>query len=329
MENFSNTSRSSSSAQESCDENYDWVHNENFPLKYKFYYLEYPLNSWKDILYDQKNIQINDEGLYYQDVVNKILGKDIFKNCNFCEEKHGVINFNFESIYKTNLNKKISPDFYVHKIKIDEFYQILNEREYMMILKNNKIPKNTKFISILGEIKSSYSFSHLPYDRQRNKYKEFINLVNSKETNEFVILMYVYDQSFNFFQKDSVEKPKYFYPIIYGYIPKIYRENCYHNNYNELIEQLKSNKKKIDIKQTKFKRKRRELEQYLEEIEKKYKLVIEENKKLKSENNSLVEEIKKLKSENNSLVEEIKKLKNDRWYLYFFLFLILIISYFL
>ena len=302
MENFSNTSRSSSSAQESCDENYDWVRDKNFPLKYKLYYLEYPLNSWKDILYDQKNIQINDEGLYYQDVVNKILGKDIFKNCNFCEEKHGVINFNFESIYKTNLNKKISPDFYVHKIKKDEFYQILNEREYMMILKNDKIPKNTKFISILGEIKSSYSFSHLPYDRQRNKYKEFINLVNSKETNEFVILMYVYDQSFNFFQKDLDEKPKYFYPIIYGYIPKIYRENCY-QNYNELIEQLKSNKKKIDFKQTKFKRKRKELEQYIEEMDKKYKLS----------------------------VEEIKKLKNDRWYLYlyFFLILILIIAYFL
>lgn len=233
-------------------------------------------------------------------MVNKILRKDIFKDCNFYEEKHGAITFNFESIYKTNLKKKISPDFYVHKIEKDEFYQILNEREYMMILKNDKIPKNTKFISILGEIKSSYSFSHLPLDRQRNKYKEFINLVNSKKTNEFVILMYVYDQSFNFFQKDLDEKPKYFYPIIYGYIPKIYRENCY-QNYNELIEQLKSNKKKIDFKQTKFKRKRKELEQYIEEMDKKYKLS----------------------------VEEIKKLKNDRWYLYFFLILILIIAYFL
>ena len=316
MENFSNISRSSSSAQESCDENYDWVHDKNFPLKYKLNYLKYPLNSWKDILYDQKNIQINDEGLYYQDVVNKILRKDIFKDCNFYEEKHGAITFNFESIYKTNSNKKISPDFYVHKIEKDEFYQILNEREYMMILKNNKIPKNTKFISILGEIKSSYSFSHLPLDRQRNKYREFIKLVNSKETNEFVILMYVYDQSFNFFQIDSDEKPKYFYPIIYGYIPKIYRENCY-QNYNELIEQLKSNKKKIDFKQTKFKRKRKELEQCLEEMDKKYKLSVEENNKLKNEN--------------NSVVEENKKLKNDRWYLYlyFFLILILIIAYFL
>ena len=54
--------------------------------------------------------------------------------------------------------------------------------------------------------------------------------------------------------KDKYRKNKY--PIIYGYMPKLYYENCYHG-YNELIEQLKIKKEKVvlnDIKKLKKKK---------------------------------------------------------------------------
>ena len=63
-----------SSAYESYKENFKWVHNLNFSKKLKKLYTQYPLKSWKNIVFKK-------ESLYYQNIVYKILKKDIFKDC--------------------------------------------------------------------------------------------------------------------------------------------------------------------------------------------------------------------------------------------------------
>ena len=152
---------------------------QSFPKKLKKFYKQFPLNSWKNFVLDPKNIQINNKGLYYQGTVNKILRKDIFKYFDFHEEKNGAIDYNFKRIYKIDYSKhykkNISPDFYVYKIENKKFFELLKSRENMMILKNkNNIPENIKYISILGEIKSSYRYCY-SYDEQRYDYEMFIN----------------------------------------------------------------------------------------------------------------------------------------------------------
>ena len=279
-----NDSKESSSAKESFPENFDWVFNQGFPKKLKRYYTQFPLKSWKKIIFSE-NLQIRDEGLYYQGTVNKVLRNDIFKEFDFHEEKNGALDFNFKENYKIDyaqLSKKtISPDFYVYKIKYEKFFKLVKSREYMMVLKNeSNIPTNIKFISILGEIKSSYLYCHID-DVQRKDYEKFIDLVNQINTDEYIILMYIYDNSFKFFGKDidiynNDEKKS---PIIYSYIPKLYYEDCY-RGYNELIGQLKIKTEKIDLNdKTKFKKKRKELENDIESLK-------EENKLLRKQINS-------------------------------------------
>ena len=216
-----NNNSKESSAKESCTENFDWVHHQYFPKKLKKFYTQFPLKSWKKIILSPENLQIRDEGLYFQGTVNKVLRNDIFKDFDFHEEKNGAIEFDFKEIYKINyaqLSKKtISPDFYVYKIEFEKFFKLVKSREYMMILKNEKnIPTNIKFISILGEIKSSYSSCHID-DEQRHDYETFINLVNELKTDEYIILMYIYDNSFKFFEKDINFKADKKSPIIYSY----------------------------------------------------------------------------------------------------------------
>ena len=292
------------SVLESGTENFNWVNKRTFPKQLKKFYTQFPLDSWKDIVLGRKRPLIYDEGLYYQGTVNKILRKDIFKDCDFHGEKNGAIDFNFKQVYKIDydqlLKKKIRPDFYVYRIERQKFFEILESRKYMMILKNeNNIPKNIKFISILGEIKSSYESCHTD-DDQRYDYEKFIELANTLNTEEYIILMYIYDNSFNFFQKDyfySAEKKN---PIIYGYAPKLYYEDCY-KSYNDLIDQLKLNKEKLDLRDKKvFKKKKRELEK---------------------ENNRLIQE-------NNLLRQQYKKLLNSLIIFISFI-LVLIISYLL
>ena len=273
-----NDSKESSSAKESFPENFDWVFSQGFPKKLKRYYTQFPLKSWKKIIFSE-NLQIRDEGLYYQGTVNKVLRNDIFKEFDFHEEKNGALDFNFKENYKIDyaqLSKKtISPDFYVYKIKYEKFFKLVKSREYMMVLKNeSNIPTNINFISILGEIKSSYLYCHID-DVQRKDYEKFIDLVNQINTDEYIILMYIYDNSFKFFRKDidSYNNDEKKSPIIYSYIPKLYYEDCY-RGYNELIGQLNIKAEKIDLNdKTKFKKKRKELENDIESLKEEIKLL--------------------------------------------------------
>ena len=285
-----NNNSKESSSKESCTENFDWVHHQCFPKKLKKFYTQFPLKSWKKIILSPENLQIRDEGLYFQGTVNKVLRNDIFKDFNFHEEKNGAIEFEFKEIYKINYSqlfkKTISPDFYVYKIEFEKFFKLVKSREYMMILKNEEnIPTNIKFISILGEIKSSYLSCHID-DEQRHDYETFINLVNELKTDEYIILMYIYDNSFKFFQKDINFKADKKSPIIYSYMPKLYYEDCY-RNYNELIEQLKLKTEKIDINdKTIFKKKRKELENENNILTQQNNLLIQENNLLRKRLNS-------------------------------------------
>lgn len=221
------------------------------PNETKLKFLDYPLNMWKDIVFDQdfKGYQINDEGTYYQKVVNKILAKDIFKDKDFHKEENGVMDFKIADIYKISYNslskKSINPDFLVYKIPKNNFFEILEERKYMMIMKYN-IPEDKNYISIIGEIKTRRHSAH-KNTLQRQDYLNFINLVNSlNETDEFLLMMYIYDESFSLFKKELSAKQQDKYPIIYGYMPKLYYENCY-KTYNVLIDILGSSKEKIDL----------------------------------------------------------------------------------
>ena len=113
----------------------------------------------------------------------------------------------------------------------------------------NNIPQNKKYISILGEIKSSKKNAHKK-TIQRLNYKNLGCKVNSFKTDEFMLLMYIYDQSFYLFvnelYEDSSDGSGNKFPIIYGYISKLYYENCF-EAYNSLITELKSCKPKIDF----------------------------------------------------------------------------------
>ena len=301
------TFMSSSTARESGFEDYNWVNDENLPNETKLKFLDYPLNMWKDIVFDQdfQGYQINDEGTYYQKVVNKILANDIFKDMDFHKEENGVMDFKIADTYKINydsLSKKIiNPDFLVYKIPKKNFFEILDERQYMMIMKYN-IPKDKEYISIIGEIKTRNRSAH-KNSYQRRDYLNFINLVNSSnKTNEFLIMMYIYDESFSLFKKELSTKQQDKYPIIYGYMPKLYYENCY-KTYNVLIDILGSSKEKIDLSNKKI---------FKKKITKRQLLL--SNEELKKQNVKLL-----------SLLES----KNDKNYFYYFFIglIIIIVAY--
>ena len=246
--------KNSGSSAESCQEDFSWVNDNRLTEIAKNNYLNFPLEKWKNIVYDKdfNESEFHEEGNYYQVIVSKILKNDIFDGCEFYEEKKGMMKFKFNQVYNINyqaLTKDfISPDFFVYRIPLDKFYNILYSRNYMLVFKNN-IPPNKKYISILGEIKTSKKLAHKK-TIQRLNYINFGGQVNDFKTDEFMILMYIYDQSFYLFvnelNEDSSDDSGNKFPIIYGYIPKLYYENCF-EAYNSLITELKSCKPKIDF----------------------------------------------------------------------------------
>ena len=121
--------------------------------------------------------------------------------------------------------------------------------------------------------------------------------------------MYIYDNSFKFFEKDITFEANKKSPIIYSYMPKLYYEDCY-RSYNELIEQLKLNTDKIDINdKTIFKKKRKELEKENDILIQKYNSLIQEYNLLRKQLNENEKIIHAQK--NNSLIQENNLLRNQ------------------
>lgn len=245
----------SSSVSESTIEDFTWVMNDKLTKDDKLNYLQYPLSKWMKIVFNPSVYAFTDEGVYYQTIVNKILSDEVFNGFNFFGEKNGIIKIDLKKSYNLDLSilkkKGINPDFFVHEIPKEKFLKLLELRNYMFISKIN-IPEHIQIISIIGEIKSSKK-SFKKKKIQLKDYLNYIKLANEKLTKEMLILMLIYDESYNIFvnQKKTQSKST---QIIYGYVPKLYYEDCY-KAYNELIDQIKPKINKIDIQNKQFKNK--------------------------------------------------------------------------
>ena len=253
MKNEEGTSPPIPSSQDSAPEDFNWVKDKNYPAKIKEDYLKYPLEKWREMVFEPKvndsNSFILHPGDIYEDRVNKVLKFDVFKDFEFYEDKNGLFNFNLSKYYKVDKDKLtkefIIPDFFVHRIEAKKIKELLDKRSYMMKY-SNKI--NKEYISIIGEIKSSHHQAH-KNSPQKIDYITFIKNADSKD--EELLIMYVYDESYQLFQKDIAKKNK---PnFILCYIPKLYADECY-SAFNDTIVELKSNLKKIDLKKATKKR---------------------------------------------------------------------------
>ena len=128
----------SSSSVESCKEDFSWAKESKLSVENKKDYLKYPLKEWKDIVYDKdfKKSYLTDEGIYYRATVAKILEQDLFKDYAFHKERNGKIDFEFNKVYEKSfqsINKKyIALDFFVYRIPIEEFFNLLKYRNYML-----------------------------------------------------------------------------------------------------------------------------------------------------------------------------------------------------
>lgn len=243
-----------SSSGESGSEDFGWVENNKFKEEHKKNYIEYPLKKWKEIVYEQdlKHSKFTDEGKYYEKIVITILEKDIFKDLEFHKEQKYIFDFDFEKYYKIEYSSlikgDIKPDFFVYNIPVEKFLSILNKRKYMMLLRHN-IPNDKKYISVVGEIKTTRNKAH-KNNTQRLDYLTFINLANnlnkSSNSDEFLVMMYIYDISFSLFKNEENDYDEDKEAIIYGYMPKLYYEDCY-KKYNEIIDLLKLPNEKIDL----------------------------------------------------------------------------------
>lgn len=226
------------SSQDTVEENYNWAQDKNCPIQYKNDYLKYPLEDWSELAYTSnlKNSFVHSPGFLYESRATKILKNDVFKDYDFYADKEGKLDFMLLKYYKVDVNKLmkyfIASDFFVHRIETIKFFELLNERGYMMKT-NDKIKIEKKYVSIIGEIKTSHNQVHKK-TKQREDYITFIQNANLSKDEE-LLLMHVYDEFYQLFKQDTIkdEKPT----LILYYIPKIYLEECY-NVYNNIILEL-------------------------------------------------------------------------------------------
>ena len=240
-------SKSSSSSGKISSETFNWDNEEEI----KENFIKFPLDKWYEIVFEIKSIVKDNvlfEGNLYQSTVNLILKKDVFKGENFIEENNyisiiykdsDISNF-LKNVFPNILEKnskdinssELKPDFLVYDIKKEKFFQIIENRNYMIYYKKFEIPNEIDKISILGEIKISKKTG----GSQFQKYKLFIKNYKKK----YFVLMNVYDTSYkNFFENkkksDNTSKSDYDIPIIFCYIPKTYLNDCF-NKYNEILK---------------------------------------------------------------------------------------------
>ena len=214
-------------------EDFKWINdkdNKNRMLEFS----NFPMSYWKTIIEDgdakDKSPEQIKPGTFYQEIVNKILQNDIFKGLKFSADTLK---------YKPMKTEEISPDFYIENIDPKLFANIIKERSYMFRM-NYIIPSTIKKINIIGEIKSSKS--GLNDSKQKSGYIDFAKKNTTKEILYFV--MYIFDHSFRDFYSANPSKSL---PIIYGYIPKVYKEDTY-STFQTILSKLNLKDKSFDQK---------------------------------------------------------------------------------
>ena len=281
------SSMRSSSSEEAVSEDFNWINDENFLSSNKKDYLKYPLSDWRESSYipilDKSQTHLTSEGKLYEIQVRKILRDDVFKGFHFIYEKDGLVEFDFMNNYEVIPNgidkPSIEPDFFVHKMEVAKFNELLKNRSYM-IRTFQSLKPDVKYVSIIGEIKIGHKRA-FKMDDQRRAYTSFIHKAVLKE-GEKLLLMYVYDQSYKLFKEDEPNKLDSVFLII-CYIPKIYRNKCY-IAYNDTIEYLNlDSHQKIDLNKVPGKRlTKNELIKKMEKMDKEMEKMDKEIKFIKT-----------------------------------------------
>ena len=302
------SSMRSSSSEEPVSEDFNWIEDKDFSSSNKQDYLKYPLSDWRESSYvssvDQHQTHLVSEGRLYENEVIRILRDDVFKGFEFFSEKNGLFKFNLMKNYKVNRNDinnkpSIEPDFFVHKMEVKEFNELLKNRSYM-IRTFEKLNLDVKYVSIIGEIKIGHKRA-FKMDDQRKAYTSFIQKAVLEE-GEQLLLMYVYDQSYKSFKKDKPNELD-LVSLIICYIPNIYKNNCY-KAYNDTIKYLNLDSgQKIDLNKIPAKRLRKN--ELIKEIKKKDKELDKKDKELDKKDKELDKKDKELDKKD----KEIKFMK--------------------
>ena len=166
---------------------------------------------WKRITYNKlEHERFIRPGTEYQACVNNILKYDIFKNEKYQKETMK---------YKAMNEDIIEQDFFVSNIDKNKFCEILKKRSYMFSM-NYIIPDSIKSISIIGEIKTSKD----SIQKKSEQNKEYLLYSKEKTKSDILfVLMYILDKSYKDFVYSKVPTKV---PIVYVYVPKLYKENC-------------------------------------------------------------------------------------------------------
>ena len=290
MEEKSLSSSMGSSSEEAVSEDFNWIEDTDFSPKNKKDYLKYPLSDWREISYDpsldKPQTHLASEGKLYEMKVIKILRDDVFKGFKFFFDKYGLFEFDLMHYYKVNpndINNKpsIEPDFFVHKMEVKEFNQLLTNRSYM-IRTFEQLKSDVKYVSIIGEIKIGHKRAFKMND-QRKAYISFIQKAHLKG-GEKLLLMYVYDQSYKLFKTDEPNKLD-LRSLIICYIPKIYKNNCY-KAYNDTIKYLNLDSDQIDLNKIPAKWPRKN--ELIKEIKKKDKELDKKDKELDKKDKEII-----------------------------------------
>ena len=274
-ETSSSKSNCSSSSEGLAEEDYSWVTDKNFSIEDKKDFVKYPLNKWRDLVYMLKSTYtILSERRFYIYKVKKVLKHDIFKDCVYYYMKDGIFGFSLIEYYKMNLleliNYSVLPDFFIFRMKMEKFKKLLEDRKYMMRT-FKKLNENKKYVSIIIEIKVSHKRAFKNND-QRKDYFKFVEKAIIPDDEE-LILMYIYDESYKLFKEDKPQNEDNNIFLILCYIPKLYNDECY-IAYNNIIDELKLNIKKINTKEPPKREKKltkKELIKISEELKKELK----------------------------------------------------------
>ena len=238
METETETERTLKSAPstEPKEEDFSWAEENDTILINE--YKRFPFEEWRKIIenLDLTN-KIFDNKKIYQETCCKILEEDVFKNEKFLSEN------NYDNIdifptfikekniiYKEYLFSSIKPDFIINGIPKENFMAIFNMKDYMFKYdKKYNIFDKIKTINIIGEVKMNPD--HIRID-QKNRYITFCEYANIfYKKNEYFMTLYIFDFSY----KKLFSKQLYIgKPIIFGYIPKLFK-----NDYLELYRNLK------------------------------------------------------------------------------------------